>query len=276
MSTKRQKPTAATKAISKSLAKRIAFAMGVAAAFTTVAVGVAALGGPAQVASRMGAAVNQIVLSAGFSVGGIEISGTHFTSKDSVRERAQVDVDWNIFAQDLNAMRARIEDLAWVETATVSRLLPNVLSIEITEHQPFALWQKDRKLHLISRGGEVIIEASAREFPHLPLVVGDGAPQAAAPLLAFMASAPELADRVDAAIRVGERRWDLKFDNEVVLNLPEDSPAQAWRRFAELQKNTGILEQGYTRLDLRLPDMLVVRQPGGAPTLKSKKKGQAT
>jgi cell division protein FtsQ len=264
------------KGISRAFAKRIAFALGITAAFATVAVGVAALGGPAQVASRMGLAVNELVLSAGFSVGGIEISGTHFTSNDAVRERAQVEVDWNIFAQDLSAMRARIEDLAWVESAAVSRQLPNVLSIEVIEHQPFALWQKDHKLHLISRSGQVIIEASASEFPHLPLVVGDGAPQAAEPLLAFMASAPELADRVDAAIRVGERRWDLKFDNEVVLNLPEDSPAQAWRRFAELQKNTGILEQGYTRLDLRLPDMLVVRQPGGAPTLKSKEKGQAT
>lgn len=276
MKTKARKTQVKKMRVTKKTVHRAAFALGFGAMAATLGVGVLALGGPQAVGDRIDGAMNSLIVSAGFSVGGVDVVGASQTDTATIKARADVDVDRNIFGQDLEAMRLRIEDLPWVDRAAVSRQLPNVLKIEVQEHVPFALWQKGRDLNLVNKRGEVIVKAALSAFPELPLVVGDGAPSEAASLMHYLATEPELANRVEAAIRVGERRWDLKFDNDVVLNLPEEGPAQAWRRFAELQKNTGILELGYTRLDLRLPDMLVVRGKDGEPILRREEKGQAT
>lgn len=210
-------------------------------------------------ADEIDAVFNDTLINAGFAVNHVQIDGAHQTDIAAIREVAGVDTGRHIFDQELSLIRARVEGLPWVESAAISRNLPGELHIEVREYRPFAIWQHDGHLRLIDRAGHAFIETRADAFPELPLIVGVGAPQGADALASMLSATPELAKRVAAAIRVGERRWDLKFDNGVVLSLPEEGQDQAWRRFAALQASAQILEQGYARLDLRLPDMLVVR-----------------
>ena len=58
-------------------------------------------------------------------------------------------------------------------------------------------------------------------FRQLPLVVGPGAPAAAAALIDALTDRPELQKRVVAAVRVGERRWNLRLNNGADVMLPE-------------------------------------------------------
>ena len=81
----------------------------------------------------------------------------------------------------------------------------------------------------------------------------------AAWVIAPLSGQPGLAERFDAATRVGLRRWNLRFDNGVDVYLPEDGVAEAWRRLGALQDEQGILDREVAVIDLRLTDRLVVR-----------------
>jgi cell division protein FtsQ len=59
--------------------------------------------------------------------------------------------------------------------------------------------------------------------------------------------------------RVADRRWTLTFDNGVKLHLPEQDLGRAWAKFAQLERNQGLLDRDIAVVDLRLPDRLVVR-----------------
>jgi cell division protein FtsQ len=99
-------------------------------------------------------------------------------------------------------------------------------------------------------------------------VVGLGAPQAAAPLIDALAAQPTLQGRVVAAVRVGERRWNLRMNNGMDVLLPEGAEAQALAKLVELQASHALLDRPLQALDLRLPDRLVVRplpDPSHAP-----------
>ena len=48
----------------------------------------------------------------------------------------------------------------------------------------------------------------------------------------MLATEPELAARVSAAIRVGDRRWNLRIDNAIDVLLPAEPPAAAWAQLA--------------------------------------------
>src|SRR5262249_58737182 len=91
------------------------------------------------------------------------------------------------------------------------------------------------------------------------LLVGRPAASHTAELLDMLASEPDLSSRVTAAIRVGDRRWNLRIDNAIDVLLPADAPAYAWAQLARLERSSAILKRDVQTVDVRLPDRLVVR-----------------
>ncbi len=75
----------------------------------------------------------------------------------------------------------------------------------------------------------------------------------------MLATQPDLAARITAAIRVGDRRWNLRIDNAIDVLLPAEHAVGAWSRLASLERSTAILKREVQTIDLRLPDRLVLR-----------------
>ena len=75
----------------------------------------------------------------------------------------------------------------------------------------------------------------------------------------MLAREPDLAARVRAAVWVGERRWNLRFDNGVDVKLPADSPKRPGRSSPGSSASSAAGQRDITVIDLRLPDRLVVR-----------------
>ncbi|MFZ5790714.1 MAG: cell division protein FtsQ/DivIB [Pseudomonadota bacterium] len=170
-----------------------------------------------------------------------------------------------LLALDPDAIRARLRALPWVKTASVRRGFDGTLTLSLEEFEPFALWQRDGKFYLVDREGETIAADPGR-FDRLLVLVGDNAPQHAADLVAMLGLEPELKARVRAAVWVGDRRWNLRFDNGIDVKLPETDPTSAWLELARMEREQGVLKRDLVSIDLRLPDRAVVRlAPGAAP-----------
>ena len=161
--------------------------------------------------------------------------------------------------------RSRIETLSWVEHAAVERRLPGTLVVNLTERRPYAIWQYQGKFTLIDRDGQVVTNEDVAAFGELPLVVGAGAPAAATPLLEALDAQPALKSRVMAAVRVGERRWNLRMKNGTDVMLPEGAEPQALAKLAQLQSDDALLDRPLVVVDMRLPDRLVVRPQAATP-----------
>lgn len=199
--------------------------------------------------------------AAGFEIRDIRISGLHQVSRDAVLDAALSGDSDAILAADLPAIRSRIEALPWVDRATVARRLPATLEIAVTERVPAAIWQRHGMLRLVDRTGRVLTPADVRAWPHLPLLVGEGAELELASLEALLKTQPALAPKVDSAVWVSQRRWDLHMKTGETIALPEGYAAAetALRQFARLEGEKPLLGQGYVRFDLRLPGKMVVR-----------------
>lgn len=163
-----------------------------------------------------------------------------------------------ILAVEPERIQARLERNAWIKRALITRRLPDTILIEIEERRPFALWQRDGKLRLIDMDGTVITTHGLHRFAHLPLIVGSAQPIKAKPVLATLAREPDLNTRVRALINVGERRWNVRFDNGIDVRLPEAELASAWQELAQLDRRHALLARGITAIDLRIPGRVVV------------------
>ncbi len=196
---------------------------------------------------------------AGLRLRQVVVEGRRNMPRDTLLANLGVQVGQPMLTIDPQALKAKLEALGWVRSAVVERRLPDQLHIKLTEAEPIALWQRGGGFQLIGRAGQVIDKVNAAAFSQLPVLVGDGAPAHAADLFAMLAREPDLAPRVKAAVWVGERRWNLRFDNGVDVKLPAESPQLAWSLLARLEREQRLLARDVTIIDMRLPDRLVVR-----------------
>ncbi len=165
---------------------------------------------------------------------------------------------------DPHAIRERLEAMEWVDEARVAKLWPSTVRVEIVEKSPFAIWQIDQALWLVDRKGEPITRDGVEAFIGLPLVVGRGAPEKAAELVELLKRFPTVQRLVKAAVRMGERRWDLRLKSGIQVRLPEEGETDALIRLVTLDEKQKLLSRDIVLVDLRFSDRIIVKPSKGA------------
>jgi cell division protein FtsQ len=197
--------------------------------------------------------------AAGFRIVSITLSGNHQISREEVLATAGITGTTSLLFLDVDDVRERLKRNPWIADATVLKLYPGALEIGIRERVPFALWQKDRRVSVISDDGTVLEPYVAPGMRRLPLVVGSGAQLKAREFLSFLDRHPALNDLIRAAVLVGERRWNLRLNNGIDVLLPEFGIPEALDQLKKLQHEKHLTSRDIVVIDLRLPDRVSVR-----------------
>jgi cell division protein FtsQ len=231
-----------------------------------VAAGVVVLGGVLATGARaerigasMGQGIDGAVGAAGLTLKQIHIQGESPEATAAIARAVQLAPGQPITAIDLKAVRERVEQVPWVKSAQVMRLLPGALVVNVVEHDRLAVWQSGGRTQVIDGRGQVISGADPGRYPNLPLVVGAGADQAAADILPLIAERPKLRSRVDALVRVDQRRWDLRLRDGGLIQLPANDVESALIQLDAMDQRERLLELGFARIDMRTPDAVAVR-----------------
>jgi cell division protein FtsQ len=218
-----------------------------------------------RLADSMGAAVDARLAAAGLKLRAVHVEGASPMATPDIVRAAAVYRDQPMLGLDLQALRQRVESVGWVKEARIVRLLPDTLVIAVVERRQLAVWQHARQVRVIDEDGRVIPEADAARFPALPLVVGEGAAVHAPEILPVLAQRPRLMERLDALVRVDDRRWDLRLKDGSLIQLPATAEDRALLQLEQLNQRSRILELGFERIDLRNPEVVAVRPRQNAP-----------
>ncbi len=211
---------------------------------------------------------NQAAITAGFGITEVALTGQHEVRREDILAFAGVTERSSLLFLDAAKTRAGLMTNPWVADATVLKLYPSRLRIEIKERTPFALWQKAGQFSLIAADGTVLETHVPQRFAALPQLVGAGAERAGQEFLALLKQYPDIADKVDAAVLVAERRWNLHLKTGLEVLLPEDAPERALATLVDLERTKKLLARDIVAVDLRLADRVTVRQSDGAAAVR--------
>lgn len=203
--------------------------------------------------------VKQKLTNMGFVVKYVDVVGEGRVREDKVREMLGVRPGDYLFDMDIKNAQARIQSLSWVDTAVVRRLWPNRIVVHINERRPYALWQNNQQIRVVDKSGVEIRTADSREFADLPFVVGAGAAENAADIWTLLQSHPDILVRTQAAVYVGERRWDIVLKDGMRIMLPEQNPAAALQRFDSYNREHGLLSLDLQHIDMRIKGRLILQ-----------------
>lgn len=101
----------------------------------------------------------------------VELSGNRIVSRDAVLQQFARDRGHSVLSIPLDARRAAIEELSWVESASVQRILPNRIRVEITERTPVAFLRNGTELALIDAHGVILDRPRGEDF-QFPIITG--------------------------------------------------------------------------------------------------------
>ncbi len=101
----------------------------------------------------------------------IELTGNHIVSREAVLQQFVHDRNRSVVRVPLDARRSQLEQIPWVESATVQRILPNRIRVELTERTPVAFARNGNELALIDAHG-VVLDRPQGEDLQFPIVSG--------------------------------------------------------------------------------------------------------
>ncbi len=195
----------------------------------------------------------------GMGVDTVTISGISELKEQEILAYAGVKARNSLPYLDAEGMRTRLRSIPMIRDAEVRKLYPSRLAITVVERQPYALWQKDGKISIVSADGVPIDAMHDNRYASLPLIVGDGANERLDQYRRILEAAGELSGRIKAGALVSKRRWSIYTTDNVEVRLPELEPEAAVQRLARMQRDHRILDKDIVALDLRVPGRVEVQ-----------------
>ncbi len=195
----------------------------------------------------------------GFDVKIVTISGVARLGEREILDIAGVTPNSSIPFFDVDAAKAKLEKTPLVASASVRKLYPNRLVVDIVERAPAALWQRAGEVSIVAADGAALDELKEARLNDLPFVVGEGANKRLKEYLALLDAAQELRAKIEAGVFVSQRRWNLHMKTGVDVKLPEDDPASVMPALIKLEREHRILERDILSLDLREPGRAFAR-----------------
>jgi cell division protein FtsQ len=216
----------------------------------------------------------------------IQATGLTEVSRSEMLPVFGEDIGRNVFFVPIEQRRRQLEQIPWVERATVMRLLPDQIRVAVVERQPVAFTRHGEQIGLVDANGVLLSMAPATMAKHhysFPVLTGidPGDP------------ADSRKERVDVYLRMmAELDADGKHNSEQISEIdltdPEDArvlmPEQGadilthfgedhfLERYERYQAHIGEWRQQYPHLaavDLRYDNQVVLQMASGRETAET-------
>jgi len=103
----------------------------------------------------------------------IEVTGLDSVTKSQVMEVMGGDIGRNIFFIPLAERQTQLEQIPWVESASVMRFVPNRIKVEIHERTPIAFARVGSKILLVDKGGTLMeLPPPGKKKFSFPVILG--------------------------------------------------------------------------------------------------------
>src|SRR5689334_23684361 len=163
----------------------------------------------------------------------IEINGLENVARSQVMEVMGGDIGRNIFFVPLGQRKAQLEQIPWVESASVMRFIPNRLKIEIHERTPVAFARVGSRILLTDDVG-TLMELPGKKKYSFPVIVGMNTGEPPSTRAARMKIYNDVVSQLDA----GGAHYSQDL-SEIDLSDPDDVKVTANNRGGEILVHLG-------------------------------------
>ena len=205
-----------------------------------------------------------------FEVEKVAVAGLRRVEKSQVLARAGLPNTVNVFSVNLGEVRQRIERLKWVRYATVQRILPSTISIQIVERQPVGLARIRGEIYQFDPQAE-LLEPERGEGVNFPILDGlrtDDSNINLRKVELYLRVMDELHGQNELSEvhinDIGEVSV-VSLSEPLLVNLGQDNFKARWGRYLQLREQ---IQRDYpetVQVDFRFKDQVILKMNADAP-----------
>lgn len=205
--------------------------------------------------------IEQYSAKAGYVVNDIEI--VHENSSEYCVDPTDLIQSYkskSIFLTSSEELISEVEKIDCIDQISVRKVFPSKLLVQVNYKMPVAIWNERGKFYFVTGEGIKLNIAQSANLEKFIFITGEHAPANVPSLIKFVSIDPSVYEKIDKAVWVGNRRWDIVFSNGAKVLLPEENPEAAWNKFVGLQKDhSDFVDWKFKSVDFRVPNKVYVR-----------------
>ena len=186
------------------------------------------------------------LLNNSFQIKNVIIEGSE---KSNISE-----IENNLIGLNFNSIKEIVESSEWVKRASIKKVLPSTLKINVTENDPYAIYFQEGKSFLIDLDGSIITEINLNNYEDdLLFVRGENSPELLEQLIRDISiTFPNLTQTLEEVEFIEKRRWNLKLNNKLLVKLPDENIQQSLKNLKQLFEEQEVMESNIIEIDLRI------------------------
>ena len=193
------------------------------------------------------------LLNNSFQINHVIIEGSKKSNKSEI-EKNVAEKNGNLISLSFNSIKVIVESSEWVKRASIKKILPSTLVINITENDPYAIYLQEGKFFLLDLDGSIITEINIDNYQDdLLFVRGENSPELLEQLIKDISiTFPNLIQTLEEVEFIEKRRWNLKLNNKLLVKLPDENIQQSLKNLKQLFEEQEVMQSNIIEIDLRI------------------------
>lgn len=192
-----------------------------------------------------------------FEIREVEVENVKKEISENILSKTSFLKDENIFFVNKNFLIERLDKLNFIENINIKKKYPSIINIQAKETDLIAITYFNQKKYFVGQNGNFIIAKQISNKKKLPTIFGKFKPDDYIFLQRELLNQKIDLDEITRYYFHKNKRWDLYFANNIIIQLPNKNISEAINLFKKFTLKNNINPN--TIIDLRIKNRLILR-----------------
>ena len=192
-----------------------------------------------------------------FKITDVKVENTKKEINDNILSNTSFLLGENIFFVNKNFLIEKFNKLSFIESISIKKKYPSIINIQTKQTNLIAITYLDQKKYFVGQNGNFILAKQISNKKKLPTIFGKFKPDDYIFLRRKLLSQKIDLNEITRYYFHKNRRWDLYFANNIIIQLPNKNISEAINLFKKFTLKNNINPN--TIIDLRIKNRLILR-----------------
>ena len=192
-----------------------------------------------------------------FKIREVKVENVKKEINDNILSNTSFLIGENIFFVNKNFLLEKFDKLNFIESISIKKKYPSIINIQTKQTNLIAITYLDQKKYFVGQNGKFIIAKQISNKKKLPIIFGKFEPDDYIFLQKELLSQKIDLNEITRYYFHKNKRWDLYFANNIIIQLPNKNISEAINLFKKFTLKNNINPN--TIIDLRIKNRLILR-----------------
>ena len=192
-----------------------------------------------------------------FKIREVKVENVKKEINDNILSNTSFLLGENIFFVNKNFLLEKFDKLNFIESISIKKKYPSIINIQTKQTNLIAITYLDQKKYFVGQNGKFIIAKQISNKKKLPTIFGKFKPDDYIFLQRELLNQKIDLDEITRYYFHKNKRWDLYFANNIIIQLPNKNISEAINLFKKFTLKNNINPN--TIIDLRIKNRLILR-----------------